>query len=259
MGQALPHAPQFPGSETRFAQVGPHRSSFPEQMKLHSPSTHSGVPLAGAVQVAPQPSQWLMLVFTSTHCPEQTVSPSPQATGPPSTPPVAAPPPAPPPPAPPPAVPPLPFAMPPVLPLAPPAPPVSPPPSRPELPPVPPSRSSDGSTQMFRDVSHTQPGTQLLSASHSSPDRLVSSELAQAAASATPRSDRAAIARALRACLIGVTTQNLPRTTDQQPWGVQVAATAGAAECSALIPSQRKTPPVTARAAPVPSSTRAVV
>src|SRR5882672_7499155 len=66
--------------------MGPHRSSAPVQMKLHSPSMHTGVPLAGAVQVAPQPSQWLVLVFRSTHFPAQTVSPSPQATAPPSGP-----------------------------------------------------------------------------------------------------------------------------------------------------------------------------
>ena len=251
MGQALPHVPQLVGSDARLTQTGPHRSCVPWQMKLHSPSIHTGVPLAGAVQVAPQPSQWLVLVFRSTHFPEQTVFPSPQATGPPSI--VAAPPLAPPSLEPPP--PPLPS-------LAPPLPPGSLPPSRPDAPPLPPSRSSDGSTQRFREVSHSQPGTQVPSGSHANPDRLVSSELAQAATRPTPRSESVTFTRdaRLRPCdRLSMATQNLPRTTDQHACGEQLAETTGDAELSALIPSQRKTPPVTARAAPVPTSTRAAV
>lgn len=235
--------------------MGPQRSSFPVQMKLHSPSMHTGVPVAGAVQVAPQPSQWLVLVFRSTHIPAQTVSPSPQATGPPSDPPGA-------PPAPPAFAPPVPAPAPPLAALAPLPPEASSPPSPPEAPPLPPSWSSDGSTQTFLDVSHTQPGTQAPCAAQASPERLVSRELVQAAASATPRNERAAFAREARperSERLCVVTQNFPRTTDQHPCGEQLAVTAGAAEDFALIPNQRKTPPATAIAAPVPVSTRAAV
>ena len=84
MGQVLPQAPQLPESDARSTHVGPHLSSGFGQTKSHSPSMQTGVPFAGAVHVAPQPSQWLVLVFRSTHLPEQTVFPSAQATGPPS-------------------------------------------------------------------------------------------------------------------------------------------------------------------------------
>src|SRR5881392_1631911 len=110
MGQVLPHAPQLPESEARFMHAGPQRSSGFGQTKSHAPSMQSAVPLAGAVHVAPHPSQWLVLLFRSTHLPEQTVFPSAQATGPPSVGLVATPP-APPAPMPPPS-PPLPPGLP---------------------------------------------------------------------------------------------------------------------------------------------------
>src|SRR5690349_6728497 len=119
MGQVLPHAPQLLGSEAKLTQAGPHRSSGLGQTKSHTPSTQSGVPLPGAVHVAPQPSQWLVLVFRSTHLPEQTVLPSAQATGPPSL-----------------------GSM--VVPPAPPDPTDAPAPTRPPSPPLPPGLSASG-------------------------------------------------------------------------------------------------------------------
>src|SRR6185295_2790568 len=101
-----------------------------------------------------------MLDFRSTHLPEQTVSPSPQATGPPSGGSIGTPP--------------APPAIPPPAPLMPRPPcPVraASPPSMAEAPPAP-FRSSDGRTQTPRERSQTQPETQVPSGVQRSPDRL---------------------------------------------------------------------------------------
>lgn len=52
----------------------PHAENGFLHAKLQLPSRQTPRPLAGALQVAPQPSQLLALVSGSTHAPAQTIS-----------------------------------------------------------------------------------------------------------------------------------------------------------------------------------------
>jgi hypothetical protein len=76
--QALPHLPQFPGSDLISTQASSHLLRPPKHWNPHLPASHRAEALLGASQVVPQAPQFCTSFVRSTHEPSQEVM-APQA------------------------------------------------------------------------------------------------------------------------------------------------------------------------------------